>query len=885
MGRALLRAVWPIIRIGCDVVTVLGVAGLAIQLVSERLPVLLPAVVAQLLPELRLEVEAARFDDIDQLTLRGVRLRTAAGEQILAAKRVVLRYSLWSLRSAHVDLVLLDQPLVTPPTALPTLGDGGGATAWRIARLVTRGGCFRMPARDNLPATSFRFVTDLHDLGDGPGFAERVHRIAVKDVRLTLPDGAPLLATRGARVEASLAGIRDRHRIDAVRLVSPAVQVAAALPALPGGGGETAEPPWSIGRLVVRDGRFAMTPSATLPGVAFRLAADLRDLGTVGDAATRGQEVTARRVTATLPGGAAPVLALDAVVARFSVAGLLAKRVEEIRLVAPAITATGPLPATGGPGEGAALEAGWSFGRLVAHAGSVRAPPAGETPGIAGDFSFDFRELGADAERAARPQRVRVRNLRVRFASRPTSVVVDGGSVDFTVAGLLQRRQIARLRVDSGLLVLDRVLRQRLEGDHGGAGGGAGQAWSVAVLDLAQLGIRLSDLGQQIPDLTLIIRSRLTDVPLGPGGLAKARTPQRIELANLTLDSPLDPFRPVVHVGSIFVDFSIADLLRRRIASLVVVSPTIYLGEDLIWYMNATRSEAAATTTGEPWTVSRLHVDLGRLVLTFKGVDRAALPLNFRSDARDVVLGDLATLQLAAALQVPKQSYAFPGFDLEMTDVEGELRFDFPPGEARDNVVNTLKVAEIRWRDYRIRDGWFSATFDEKGVNGTLGGGAYDGYVNGGASLPFRAAPMAGWASCTDLDLAPLAAAAAGSYVEMTGLVDLEGAVQMQNNRIDQAHADLDFKRAGVLSFPALDRLLERLPPETAAWQRDLARIAIETFRDYPYDTGTGTLRFAGARGEAHLGLDGTRGKRQFDVNYYDETAPVLTETAREGEE
>jgi hypothetical protein len=270
-------------------------------------------------------------------------------------------------------------------------------------------------------------------------------------------------------------------------------------------------------------------------------------------------------------------------------------------------------------------------------------------------------------------------------------------------------------------------------------------------------------------------------------------------------------------------------------------------------------------------------------VFTFKGVDRAALPLNFRTDARNVVLGDLAALRLAVALEVPKQTYTFPGFDLELVDVEGELRFDYPPGEAKDNVVNTLEVAQIRWRDYRIHDGWFAATVDANGVNGSLGGAAYQGYVNGGASLPFHPGPMSGWASCTDLDLEPIAATAVGKYLEMTGVIDLEGAVQVMQSRIDQARADLDFKRPGRLSFPALDRLLDRLPPEIGSWRRDLARIAIEAFRDYPYDDGAGTLRLADGRGEAHLSLDGSLGKRQIDVHYYDH-APATVDVAHEGE-
>ena len=879
----MLGALWPIVRIACAAVAVLGIAGLALQLAVEHSSVLIPAIVARQLPDLRLEIGGARFDGIGQLTLRRVRVRTATGEPIVAAKRVVIRFSPWSLPRGHVDRVLLERPLVTSPATLPTFDGGSGAT-WSIGRLVTRGGRFRMPARDPIPAASFRFVIDLRDLGTAPGLTERQHQISVKDVRIALADGAPLLAMRGARVEASLAEVRDRHRIDEVRLISPAVTVAHALPALPTGGVTgAADPPWTVGRLVLRDGRFVMPPSADRFGVAFRVAADLPELGTAGDAAAQWRDVTARRVSATLPGGA-PVLAADAVVVRFTIAGLLGERVEEIRLVAPAITAPGTLSAAA-PAGGGRPAAGWSFGRLAAHGGAIRMTASGDLPNVVGAFSFDLREVGTDARRAALPQRVQVRDLRVRFAKRPTSLVVDEGSADFTLAGLLEHRRIARLRVDRGLLVLDRALRDRLTGGGARAPRSGAGTWSVAVLDLAQLGIRLADLGPEIPDLTLLIRSRLTDVPLAPGGLAKAHTPQHIELSNITLDSPLDPFRPVVHVGSIFAEFSMADLLHRRLASLVVVSPTIFLGEDLIWYMNAARTQAAAAPAEEPWTANRLRVDLGRLVLTFNGVDRAALPLNFRTDARNVTLGDLATLRLAAALEVPKQSYTFPGFDLELIDVEGELRFDYPPGQTRDNVVNTLKVAEIRWRNYRIQRGWFSATFDQKGINGKLGGGAYDGYVNGGASLPFRGGAMAGWASCTDLDLAPLAAAAAGSYLEMTGLVDLEGSVEMQDQRIDRARADLDFKGAGHLRFPGLDRVLERLPPETASWQRDLARIAVETFRDYPYTTGAGTLRLAGTHGEAHLTLDGARGKRQLDVHYHDERAPAIAQTAREGDE
>ncbi len=909
MGR-LVRAVWPIVRGACDAVTVIGIAGFAFLLALDQLTGLLTSLVAQVAPEFRLEAAEARMDAFGRVDLRGVRVRTADGDEtVLAAKRMVVRFSPWSLRRRHLDEVRLDGVLVTPPATLPAFGGGtprdgdpgavlpggpgasGATPAWSIGRLVARDGRFWMPQRGDVPGASFRFAGELRDLGTDPRLAERVHRVGVKDVVVTSTGGAPLLAMRGARVQASLAGVLGRRRLDEVLLLSPAVTLAGGMPVAPGGAADAGAgaapeglPPWTLGRLVVRDGRVALPPSREHPGVAFRVAADLRELATTGDAAARLQDVTARRVTVTLPGDV-PLLTADAVHARFSLAGLLGRRVEELRLMTPALTVPDTLPAFGGAPAGAAPAAGWTLGRLETHDGTVRVTPSGGLPGVVGAVAFDLRELGTDAERAGRPQQVRMRNLRVRFPAQPTSIVIDEGSADFTVAGLLQRRELARLRIERGLLVLDRALRDRLTGgQRGGPTAAPAGAWSVAELDLNQLGIRLADLGPQIPDLTLMVRTRLTDVPLAPAGLARARTPQVIELSDISLDSPLDPFRPVIHVGNVFVEFTLADLLRRQIASVSAVAPTIYLGEDLIWYMNATRAEAAATPSEQPWTVRRLRAELGRIVVTFRGVDRVGLPLTFRTDASNVILGDLATLRLSAALEVPRQDYAFPGLDLELRGVEGEMRFDYPPGTVDENVVNTLAVAEIRWRDYRVHDGWFTATFDENGVNGKLGGAAYDGYVNGGATIPFQPGPMTGWASCTDLDLEPVAAAAAGSYLEMTGLVDVEGAVEMQHDRIEQASAQLDFKRPGRLSFPALDRLLERLPREAASWQRDLARIAVETFRDYPYTTGDGTLRFADARGEAHLGLDGELGKRQFDVYYYDEGAPLVVRGASEGE-
>src|SRR5262249_61141368 len=135
---------------------------------------------------------------------------------------------------------------------------------------------------------------------------------------------------------AARAGSPDPHALGGVGFPPPAVTVAHALPALPTGGGTgAADPPWTVGRLVLRDGRFVMSPSADRFGVAFRVAADLPELGTAGDAAAQWRGVTARRGRATLPGGA-PGLAADAVVVLFPPARLVGRRGGGDRPRAPA---------------------------------------------------------------------------------------------------------------------------------------------------------------------------------------------------------------------------------------------------------------------------------------------------------------------------------------------------------------------------------------------------------------------------------------------------------------------------------------------------------------------------------------------------------------------
>jgi hypothetical protein len=734
----------------------------------------------------------------------------------------------------------------------------------------------RLPALLSALVVHFMPAFEL-ELGDA-----RLHGLSALDLDhvVVRPRGeaTPIFTADRLELRFSPNGLRRAH-LDEVRLTAPLIDVPTTLPDLGGDGGGGEPTAWSVGHLVATGGRLRLAPSAERPGVVAEIALDLRQLGTAPEVAQRRQRVRLRRLAVAYP-EQPPMLAADAAIARFTMADLLEhQRLDELRVVTPVVTVPETLPVAAAA-SGDSTPTPWTLGRLVIRDGRVDAPATSTRPGARLGFQLDLRELGLGAEQAKRMQRVRLHDLALTLAAaKPPSVVLDAARVDFTLGDVLDARRVARVRIERGTAVLDEALRTWLAGERGGSGGGAPAAeWRLGRLDVLDLGVRLGDLGTDVPDVTLLIRTVLRDLPLGPAGLAEAREPQRIELADLTLYSPLDPFRRVVRIASIFVEFSLADLVRERIEAITLVSPTIYLGEDLIWYMNAQRADDASDgAPPSPWTIRRFAAELGRVVITFEGADRVQLPIAFHTTAHDVKLDDLTSLRLAADLQVPKQSYRFPGFDVDLVDVEGTLRFDYPPGRDSDNVVNVLRAGEIRWGDYRIGDAWLSVTFDQTGINGKLGGAAYGGYTDAGLSVPFSAGTRSAWIAGERLDLAPFTTQVSSGRAVMTGHATFEGALTLDGTRLDTASGTLTLLGPGELDFPDLDTVADTLGPDAPSWQRDLARIAAQVFQDWPWTSGDGTLAMADYRGTATLAVTGDRGTRRIEAHLYDDV-PVVAE-------
>ena len=63
-----------------------------------------------------------------------------------------------------------------------------------------------------------------------------------------------------------------------------------------------------------------------------------------------------------------------------------------------------------------------------------------------------------------------------------------------------------------------------------------------------------------------------------------------------------------------------------------------------------------------------------------------------------------------------------------------------------------------------------------------------------------------------------------------------------------------------------MDDLLKRIPADMIKLKRDAIKLAVESFKTYPYDYGLLTLNYKPTGGLSTLRLDGPRGARQFDI-------------------
>ena len=442
--------------------------------------------------------------------------------------------------------------------------------------------------------------------------------------------------------------------------------------------------------------------------------------------------------------------------------------------------------------------------------------------------------------------------------------------VRFSERGLASGR-LAGVRIEEGWLIAGEGLL-RLVADSGKRTDGAvaGSGVVIEALDILKMQLQPDGLPGALPELRLRVNTALRDVPLGSAAGELGEVVHQVEFSDVELLSPTDPLRRALTIRSLFVKFTLEGLARRDLKELIVLGPTVYVGEPLFEYMQGSAKAPEPSQAGPEWNVDNLQVNFGRVVLAVGGRSQVGLPLAFHTKANNLSLSSLAGLNMDLVLTIPNEDYDFPAYDLSLGNVRGDLRFNYPPAEKKNNLVNVIKFDRARWRNFQAKDLWLSVTYDEKGINGFFGGRAYSGYVNGGFSFFLQPdSPWTGWVTGTDIDLDPLTADGAPQHVVMDGRADFKLEANGRAAAVERVNGSGAARGSGRLVVNKLNDMLAAIPPEWWALKRELTRVSLETLRDFDYTRASSDFWFVGKQGILKVNMKGPSGTRNLEMVFH----------------
>ncbi|MCE9611918.1 MAG: hypothetical protein K8R23_17105 [Chthoniobacter sp.] len=868
-------------------------AGGALWWAHRHLARLIVASFNRTYPGLELTAKAAVLSGLGELELKSVRVRVRSdGSDVMKVPSAKLRFSWGGLRAHFIREVVIEQPGVKVSdallAALPAGGTGGGsadAVPWRIGHLAVKGGTGRFDVAA-LPSLRLGFEVELNEREGANVFT--VHALSGR----TRPDGVEVLALPAVQVRASLADLRQQ-RIRDVTMESPRVVMTDALLAAlpPTKPDDPARPAWTVDRVTVRDGR-ARVDLAARPRVEFGFDAKMEKAEDGGTPLA----LVLSEVRVRTRGDDAEALSIPSVKVAASLEGLRAQRVAEVVIAEPRVTVTDALLAAFSPGAEvvpaappAEPTAAWTLERLALTGGRASLDVRG-APLVQWRFAA---QLGEDLLPPREPRELQAAvdftdiAVRARGAAVEPFLRVPAVRTKFRLPEVQREHRLAWMQVEGFDFRFNKIFRDLIASGEKPAPPAApntaparpARPFSIGELLVTDGGIHLDDLGLGLPSIECRVNTVFRHLALAPDAGVGGQELQTIELSRLALTSPLDPFVSVLALDTVFIRFTLAGIWRREIEEVAIIRPRLDIGPDLFWYVDRVQKNASAEPevaapapeAGPGWQVRRFSATSGQLFLALEGHSEVALPMPFESHAENLNFQKLSDLRLKLSIEMPEQNYHYPGYELALTGVAGRLEFSLPPEQGQNNVVNTLRLREVRWKQFRGRDCFLSVTYDERGIYGNLGGKGYGGNLSGQFNfLLGGGSPWNGWISGTRINLQPITDALAPEKFSLSGPADFRVTASARGTEFEQVVGDFSAKRGGQLRIGKIDDLLKELPGDWSGVKRGLSRISLEALRDFTYDSAHGDFRFHGREGALHLDLRGPGGSRRVELDFHD---------------
>jgi hypothetical protein len=738
------------------------------------------------------------------------------------------------------------------------------------------------------------------------------HRVRFSDVVLKVRgNNEEVVHIDSAVVEFTWRGLRE-HQLGVVTVKRPQVRISDRLietlrndPSAPAAN-QTEAKIWHVKKFAVIGGLAEMDLAAA-PLVHFTFAPEFHDLDLSPQAkSATTQQTVALEGVAFVSRGAKPkqIGKISRVELKFSQLEAGKMNFDELIVQAPsfqitpaALNAVGiSAPEPAGPttsNGGSASFLNLRVGKILVENGEMFIKGFGDTV-PEGSLKFGFEtddfQLGESGTALEKKHTVQFWDIRLAPAFAPLAqfASIDSLQVEVTPAGLLQRKEIAAGTITGISMTMGQTFRSLMNARSTTTASGvmpaatttnapSAKPWKLRELGIVNGRITLTDLGVGAPSVGFNVETTLRNIPLSAAASETDEEIQQQEIADLVITSPLDQFAPVFTMKTLFIRYSIAGLFRRELEEIQVLNPTIYVGEDLFWYFDELSKREAETETAAPgvasapeetgWKVKKVGIEYGQLVIAAGGKAQLPLPLQFSTSAENLNLGKLSDLKLALDLKVPREDYLFPDYKLELRQLGGDIKFDLPPQSGGNNLVQTLKMSEVRWRQFRAEEGWLSITFDSKGINGEIGAKGYGGYLNGGFSSFFGDnSPWVGWLSGTKVDLKKITDVMAPGNFAMDGPADFKLEATGASSSLERLRGSLRATRQGKMRIGKLDQILADIPGDWYWVKRETTRILLETLRDFTYDTGDASFWYLNDEGNLKLTLQGPAGSRNIDV-------------------
>lgn len=453
----------------------------------------------------------------------------------------------------------------------------------------------------------------------------------------------------------------------------------------------------------------------------------------------------------------------------------------------------------------------------------------------------------------------------------------------------LWRRRLDELKLDHARVYLDLQQLGRLGAAIAGSTeqpGAVGAPWHLTRLTLERGSFVMVGIGPTVPPLSMEMEGEYLNVPLG-GRLSEAERQEKrvIELRQIHIPSSIDPAVSVLSMEHILIEFSFAGLQSHRLESLLFHRPILDVDRGLFWFVEDLRKAEAARGSapaagGGDWQVRNFLIREGQMNISRLREISIQYPFGFEASRKDLNLQKLSLAQFQIELNIPKQDLAWHAAQIFFKSLHGKIAFNLsetapstvpgPTGERPVNdLVNTLQVESIRWKELVIDAAWLVLTFDPTQISGSYGGSFASGYLTGGLTCGWSGAePWRLWGGAHNVDVGEISDSLKSELGALDGRAGLGFDLRGQETKLD-GDLNLRSRSAGTLRVHSLRHLLDRIEKNVEGPKQALLTAFVESVKNYPYRSYELDAHYSRPDASVHFLAEGEQGRRKLDLDWH----------------